>query len=100
MEHQERSASELRLPEDKILTKGWVKTRSGHDHSNLCLVTDSPRTAELERANLGNDIISEAGVFGHSVRKSQGDKSDEALDFMDHGICVGHLAPVSHTRFS
>lgn len=49
---------------------------------------------------LRNDVVSEAGVFGHSVRESQGDKRDEALDFMDHSICVGHLGPVSHTGLS
>lgn len=73
--------------------------KSGHNNSNLWLVSDSLRTAELEGANLRNDVVSEAGVFGHSVREAQGDKSDEALDFMDHCICVGHLGPVSHTRF-
>lgn len=77
-----------------------MKTRSGHNSSNLWLVTDSLRTAELEGANLRNDIVSEAGVFGDSVRESQGDERDEALNFMDHGICVGQLGPVGHTRFS
>lgn len=100
MEHQQGSASELQLPENKTLTKGWVQTRSGHNSSNSWLVTDSLRTAELEGANLRNNIVSEAGVFGHSVRESQRDKRDEALDFMDHCVCVGHLSPVSHTRFS
>lgn len=100
MEHQQGNASELQLPEDKTLTKGWVKTRSGHNSSNMWPVTDGLRTAELEGANLRNDIVSEGGVFGHSVRESQGNKRDEALDFMDHSICVGHLGPVSHARFS
>lgn len=49
---------------------------------------------------LGNDVLSEEEVFGDSMRDTQGDEGDEALDFVDHGICVGHLGPVSHTRFS
>lgn len=99
MEHQEGSASQLQLPEDKTLPKDCVKTKSRHN-INLWLVTDRLRTAELEGAHLRNDVVSEAGVFGHSVREGQGDKRDEALDFMDHGICVGHPGPVSHTGFS
>lgn len=95
-----RKCKSATAAEGKTLTKGWVKTRSGRNSSNSWLLTDSLRTAELEGADLRNDVVSEGGVFGHSVRESQGDKSDEALDFMDHSICVGHLGPVSHTGFS
>ena len=51
-------------------------------------------------ANLGNDVVSEVDVFGDSMREAHRDEGDEALDFMDHCICVGHLGPVSHTRSS
>ena len=52
------------------------------------------------RANLGNDVVSEVDVFGHSMREARRDESDEALDFVDHCVCVGHLGPVSHARSS
>lgn len=84
-------------------------TWSGDSISSFWLVTNSLRASMLPPCcwtwgslptNLGNEILSEVNVFGHSMRDAQGDEGDKALDFMGHCICVGHLGPVSHTRSS
>lgn len=51
-------------------------------------------------ANLGNDVVSQVDILRDSMRDTCRDEGDEALDFMDHCICVGHLGPVSHARSS
>lgn len=50
--------------------------------------------------DLGDKIVSELGVFGHSMWDIKWKEINESLDFMNHSICVGHLAPVCHARTS
>lgn len=50
--------------------------------------------------DLGYEIVSELGVLGHSTWNVEGKEINESLDFMDHSICVWHLAPVCHAGAS
>lgn len=95
--------------EDRGFIKAWVRTRSGPSISCYWPISDSVSATVLLvccqtrgslRANLGNDVVSEVDVFGHSMREARRDEGDEALDFVDHCVCVGHLGPVSHARSS
>lgn len=46
--------------------------------------------------DLRNEELSKLGVLNHSMRQIGGDEIDVPLDLMHHGICVGHLGPVTH----
>lgn len=50
--------------------------------------------------DLGDKIVSEVDVFDHSMWDIKWKEIDESLDFMDHSICVGHLAPICHAGAS
>lgn len=46
--------------------------------------------------DLGDKIVSQLGVSGHSMWDIKWNEINESLDFMGHSICVGHLAPICH----
>lgn len=48
------------------------------------------------RTDLGDKIVSELGVFDHGMWDIKWKEINESLDFVDHGLCVGHLAPICH----
>ena len=49
---------------------------------------------------LGNNVVSEVDVFSHSMREARRNEGDEALNFVDHCVYIGHLGPVSHAKSS
>lgn len=49
-------------------------------------------------SHLRNEVFSELDVLVHHVGQVVGDEVDVSLDLVDHGIRVGHAAPVLHAR--
>jgi hypothetical protein len=72
------------------------KTKNNNKNNKTKQKTNNNNKTNKKQVYLGDEVFPEFNVTGHCMRQASGEEVDESLDLMNHGVCIGHVAPVLH----